>query len=122
MNYLGESSGGIAVGFHLLSNKSNMLINAAISQSGAPLFDFSSQQSDHANEAIVTLCETVNNWGNNCEPGQSNKETVDSLRLQNAVDLQLVSRSMCYSNDSYPDYPIWAPVKHDGVFFDQVCG
>ena len=58
------------------------------------------------------MCSAVD-----CAPSASLESTIEGLRRADAVDLQLTSVSMCYSNESYPNYPLWAPVKHDGTFF-----
>ena len=111
---LGESAGGQSVAYHMLNPTSTNLFNVGISQSGAAMFDFSSQQSNHANEAVVNLCKEMNKT--KCSnPNQA----IQSLREVNASKLQSKNVEMGYNNTLFPNYPIWAPVRMDGIFFKQ---
>ena len=43
------------------------------------------------------------------------EKLVENLRHVDATELQLLNVGLAYNNQS--NFPIWAPIKHDGVFF-----
>ena len=70
------------------------------------------QESEYSNKAIGHLC----NEFDECLSNQDPDIMIENLRN---IDASLLCHANEISESSVPDWPIWTPVRNDGIFYTE---